>query len=81
MCVLPGSSDLSFALVLRLRTVARSLYLRAFFCQLRLHFELKCNLKCLYQPVGYINATYTHANSALFLPLLGVNFQLAAAPA
>lgn len=67
MCVVPGPSDLSVALVLRLCTVGDRLYSYLLtVCQFRLHFELKCNLKRLYQLTGYNNATYAHADFGVF---------------
>ena len=66
VCLVPGPLELSVALVLRLCAVADRSYLFTFFYQLRLHFELKCNLNYLYQLTGYKIATYTHANCVFF---------------
>jgi hypothetical protein len=62
VCVMPSSSELSVTLLLRLCALADRLYLLTFFYQLRLHFEIMCNLKCLYQLTDYIIVTYIHAN-------------------
>jgi hypothetical protein len=66
VCVVPGSSDRSVTLLLRLCALAGRSYLLTSSYQLRLHLEIMCNLKCLYQLTGYIIVTYTHANCVFF---------------